>query len=83
MVAPTWTDADTARACEIWQEYQSRNDLSQLLGKAAGIDPVSRRIWFGESAAEIVEQMERDGIATRLYFVRVGFDHYLRKGVHR
>ncbi len=83
MVAPTWTDADTTLACEIWQEYQSQNDLSKLQGKAAGIDPVTRRVWFGESAADIVEQLERDGVSVPLYFVRFGFDHYLRKGVHR
>ena len=80
MVAPFWTDADTNRACEIWREYQSRHDVSQMQGQTAGIDPVTERIWFGESAAEIATELEREGLFTPLYFVRVGFDYYLRKG---
>ena len=83
MVVPVWTDADTARASEIWNAYQANHDLSQLHGKAAGIDPVSGRVWFGESAVEIADQLEAEGLDAPLYFVRVGFDHYLRKGTCR
>ena len=79
MVAPVWTDADTARASEIWQTYQASHDLSQLHGKAAGIDPATGRIWFGESAVEIVDQLESEGLNAPLYFVRVGFEYYLRR----
>ena len=80
MVVPSWTDADTDRACEIWREYQTRHDASHMQGQTAGIDPATGRIWFGESAAEIVKQLQNEGLAAPLYFVRVGFDHYLRKG---
>ena len=83
MVAQSWTDADTDRACEIWREYQLRHDISQMQGQTAGVDPATNRIWFGESAAEIAKQLESEGLTTPLYFVRVGFDHYLRKGSHR
>lgn len=83
MVAPSWTDADTARACDIWREYQSSHDASQKEGQTAGVDPATGRIWFGESAAEIAMHLEREGRSAPLYFVRVGFDHYLRKGSHK
>lgn len=83
MVAQTWTDADTDRACEIWREYQLRHDVSQLQGQTAGIDPATEHIWFGESAAEIALELERNGLSTPLYFVRIGFNYYLRKGSHR
>ena len=67
---------------------QARNDSGQSInysttsriGQRAGIDPVSGRIWFGAAAKDIVAQIEVEGVATPLYFVRVGTDHYLRKG---
>ena len=83
MVASNWTDADTARAYQIWQEYQTQHDVEKLRGKTAGIDPANRRVWFGESAADIVEQMTNEGISRPLFFIRVGSDYYLRKGGRR
>ncbi len=76
-------DLDTARARQHWEAYQSQHDVSDRIGETAGIDPVSGRIWFGTSAKDIVAQMEVEGVVVPLYFVRVGFDYYLRKGVHR
>jgi hypothetical protein len=76
----TWTTEDTARARRIWADYQQQHDVSELVGKTAGIDPVSGRIWFGESAADIWQQMEVEGLAAPLYHVRVGSDYYVRKG---
>ena len=83
MVASNWTEEDTAHACQVWQDYLAQNDIGSQTGKTAGIDPSTRKIWFGDSAADIVEEMERSGMSTPLYFVRVGFDHYLRKGARR
>jgi hypothetical protein len=83
MVATAWTDEQTASALRFWSDYQKGHDTTPLLGKTAGIDPASGGGWFGESAAEIVAQLESQGLAMPLYFVRVGFDHYLRKGAHR
>ena len=83
MSVSTLTDEDVARACRIWAEYQQDHDLSDRTGQAAGIDPASGRIWFGESAKDIVQQMDAEGINTLFYCVRVGFDYYLRKGGHR
>ena len=80
---PNWTEADTARACQIWAEYQKQHDVSRLKGKAAGIDPKSGRVWFGESAMDVVQQLDEEGIKAPLYFVRVGYDYYVRKGGHR
>ena len=77
------TKSDTERAQQIWAEYSSHSDLSGRLGQAAGIDPVSGRIWFGESASDIVRQMDSSGEFTPLYFIRVGEDWYFRKGGRR
>jgi len=82
-MATTWSDTDTAEAKRIWREYQENHDVSQQEGRAAGIDPVSGRIWFGDSAVETVRKMKADGIDRPLFFVRVGYAHYLRKGGRR
>ncbi|MBI3909645.1 MAG: hypothetical protein HY320_01770 [Armatimonadetes bacterium] len=80
MSASTWMPADTERARQIWAEYQKQHDTIPLIGQTAGIDPVSGRVWIGESAVDIAEQMEAKGIRTPVYLVRVGFDYYVRKG---
>jgi len=79
----TWTAADTARAQQLWAEYQKQHDVSALNGKTAGIDPVSGRVWFGESAKDIYFQQQAEGAPVPFYCVRVGSDYYLRKGGHR
>ena len=83
MSISNWSEADTARALELWAEYQRQNDLSDCMGQTAGVDPASGRIWFGESAKDIWRQMEAEGVDTPLYYVRVGCDYYVRKGGHR
>ena len=83
MTVDDWTEADTQRARQCWAEYQRQYDVSDRRGQTAGIDPASGRIWFGASAQDIVAQMDAAGVAKPLYFVRIGFDHYLRKGSHR
>ena len=80
MAGVNWTETDTERARQFWAEYQRQHNLSDLRGQTAGVDPVSGRVWFGTSAKDIVSQMEAEGVTTPLYFVRVGFDYYLRKG---
>jgi len=82
-MATTWSDTDTALAKRIWREYLEDHDVSELEGRTAGIDPVSGRIWFGDSAVEIVKSMKADGLDRPLFFVRVGYAHYLRKGRRR
>lgn len=77
------TDFDSERARQCWSQYQRQHDVSDRMGQTAGIDPVSGRVWFGSSAKDIVAQMEAEGVSTPLYFVRVGFDFYLRKGGYR
>jgi hypothetical protein len=74
---------DIDRARQIWAEYQKQHDVSGKKGQAVGIDPVSDRIWFGESIVDISKQMTAEGINTPLYFVRVGYDYYYRKGGRR
>lgn len=80
MTASLWTDQETKRAQQIWAEYADRHDLSAQRGQTAGIDPVTGRIWFGADAEEILVELEAEGLRTPLYFVRVGYDYYFRKG---
>ena len=49
-----WTDADSARAQEIWSEYQRQHALSGKEGQTAGIDPVSGSVWLGESLQDVI-----------------------------
>ncbi len=78
-----WTEADTLRACRIWADYQRENDVTGHNGQAVGVDPASGRVWFGESAKDIVLSLEALGIRTPLFFLRVGQDYYARKGGRR
>jgi len=79
----SWSASDTARAQEIWAEYQKLHDVSTRKGQAAGIDPVSGRVWFGESDLDVKDQMLAEGIDIPFYCIRVGYDYYLRKGGRR
>lgn len=83
MTASSMTDVDVERAKKIWAAYCATQDVSALTGKTAGIEPVSGRIWFGESAIDIDRKKRADGIDAPVYCVLVGFDYYLRKGGHR
>lgn len=58
MPASNWTEADTAQAIQIWAEYQRQHDVSGRIGETAGMDPVSGRVWFGQSAKDIWRQLE-------------------------
>lgn len=83
MPASTWTDADTARALQIWTQYQQQHDITSLIGQTAGIDPVSGRIWFGETAKDIWEKKQAESVVAPLYYLRVGANYYVRKGGHQ
>ena len=76
-----WTEEDTQRALRFWDEYQKTHDVSTLTGKAVGIEPKSGRVYFGDSASEIMTQREKDeGVWEPLMFLRVGLGYYQRKG---
>lgn len=53
------------------------------MGQTVGIDPISGRLWFGESATDVVQKMKREGVEATLYCLRVGRDYYVHKGGHR
>jgi hypothetical protein len=78
-----WTAADTQRAIGIWTNYQATHDVSASVGQTAGIEPDTGRVWFGSSAQDIARQMEAAGGQRPFYAVRVGADHYVRKGGRR
>jgi hypothetical protein len=82
-LASEWTDADSIRAKQIWDEYQRQHDVSQQHGEAVGIGPATGQVWFGKTALEIRKQMEVAGHVVPLFFLRVGQDHYVRKGGRR
>ncbi|MBI3920847.1 MAG: hypothetical protein HY318_05455 [Armatimonadetes bacterium] len=49
----------------------------------AGIDPVTGHVWFGDSIPDVVARMKEEKAFTPLYYVRVGHEHYFRKGGHK
>jgi hypothetical protein len=83
MTVSNWTEADSKRAQEIWSEYQQHHDLAGKVGLTAGIDPVSGRIWFGDSIEDVIAERDADGSEAPLFFMRVGSATYYRKGGHR
>jgi hypothetical protein len=80
MVLSDWEEIDSAKAKQIWLDYQRQHDLSTRIGQTAGIDPRSGRIWFGASVRDIVSQRDAEGLRSPLYFERVGSEAYLHKG---
>lgn len=83
MPVSTWTESDTAKAQQIWLEYQSQHDLSTSIGKTAGIDPDTAQVWIGESIQDVLSLRSNDGIDSPLFFERIGSDTYYRKGGRR
>jgi hypothetical protein len=83
MSVSNWTEADSSRAKQIWSEYQQHHDVSGKKGQTAGIDPGSGCIWFGDSAQDVIAERDAAGNANLLFFVRVGYEYYYRKGGHR
>lgn len=75
-----WTEADSRKVKQIWDTYQKQHNLSERIGQTAGIDPKSSRIWFGDSIQAIVQQRDREGLDSPLFFQRVGDETYFRKG---
>jgi hypothetical protein len=83
MTASTWTESDTEKAEQIWSDYQEHHDLSTCIGKTAGIEPHTGRVWIGESIQDVLTQRDADGIDSLLFFERIGSRTYYRKGGRR
>ena len=83
MKHPNWTEADSSKCKQIWAEYQKQHDITERIGQTAGIDPKSGKVWFGNSALEIVNKRETEGLTSPLFFQRVGYEAYLWKGRRR
>ncbi len=79
MSGTTWSDADSRKALQIWEDYQKQHDVSARTGEAVGIDPGTGGVWFGESAREIAERLAQQGLTRPLYFLRMGSACYQRK----
>lgn len=77
------TPQDVERAEALWLEYLRSHPIIAEEGSAAGIDPDSGRIWFGESIVDIAAQQEAEGVYIPLHFVRLGSETYYRKGGRR
>jgi hypothetical protein len=77
------TDAEIARARQIWQEYQKTHDVSAKRGWAAGIDPKTNEVWLGKDLVDIYDQRIKLGLSSPLFVERVGARTYLRKGSRR
>lgn len=83
MVVSRESEVDSAAARRIWEDYQRQHDRTDEQAQSAGIDPVSARIWFGESVAEIIAKRDAEGSRAPLYFVRVGSPIYYRNATAR
>jgi hypothetical protein len=64
----------------IWEDYQKTHDLSDRVGHAVGVDPVSGRVWIAPTTQDIRRQLEEEGLSTPLMYVRVGSLFLWRKG---
>ncbi|MEX1224856.1 MAG: hypothetical protein WEA31_09945 [Pirellulales bacterium] len=80
MTVSNWTESDSAKARAIWAEYQTQHDLTEQIGRTAGIEPVSGSVWLGDSIEDVVAQRNAAGIDSPLFFERVGSATYYRKG---
>ena len=74
---------DIKKAELIWSAFQENHDISAYAGRTAGIDPISGRVWLGDSILDVSRQMSLENLSIPLYFVRIGQDHYYRKGGRR
>lgn len=83
MVTSVAQPVDIEKARAYWAEYQRTHDLTERQGQAVGIDAQTGRIWFGQSASDILEQLKAAGEVKPLLYVRVGSEFYHRKGGRR
>jgi hypothetical protein len=74
---------DLDKVNEVWAEYARTHDLTGKERMAVGIDPDTREVFLGESAADVVEQLKREGRFRPLYYRRVNSPYYQRKGGRR
>lgn len=81
MVLSNRNDVDSAKAKQIWEDYQKQHDLSGRIGLTVGIDPASGQIWFGESIRDIVKKRDAEGLDSPLLFERIGSGTYFQKGL--
>ena len=71
----TWLTDDQVNS--IWTEYQRTHDVSQLHGKAYGIDLETGVVYFGDTKYEIDDQIKAAGKYPRpLFLSRVGLGYY-------
>ena len=77
------SDTHMQAALDFWRDYQVQHDVSAVMGQAVGIDPESKRVWFGVDAGEVARKAKADGNQGRLLCLRVGKDYYWRKGTRR
>jgi hypothetical protein len=80
MIATNAKPIDTARAQQLWREYVRLHDLQDQAGKVAAVDPETGRVWIGDTGIDVADQMQSDGFTDPVYLVRVGEDHFVRKG---
>jgi len=83
MADECWKPEYTERAERFWAVYQVAHDVSDRTGQAVGIDPVTGKVWFGESMLDIMSQQEIAKEEAPLFYSRVGRRAYGRKGRRR
>jgi hypothetical protein len=82
MTTTNWQPELTAKAQEIWRCYEKAHNLSEQEGKIAAVDPNTGQVWIGDTPREIQHAMRSVGATSPVYLVRIGTDHFIRKGRH-
>ena len=78
-----WSDEQIRAAKQVWEDYDNAHDLSDRKGQAAGIDPETGDVWLGDDIVDIVNNRRDEGLSSSLFFVRIGYPTYYRKGGRR
>lgn len=69
-----------AKPSAFGQNIRNSTILLTVLDRLQVLTQKLTRIWFGDSALEIVQQRHIEGLTSPLFFERVGYTSYLRKG---
>ena len=71
---------DVERAKQIWAEYQTKHDVSDLKGQYAMIEPKSGRVWIGKDPILVADKMHADRCYDPVFGIMVGYNYFVRKG---
>ncbi len=72
MTEPAWKPDYTERADRFWAEYQKTLGVTDRMGQALGVDPLTGKIWFGTSILDMMDQHKTMQQVSPLFYLRAG-----------